>query len=77
MKLIIILHDNDDKVNFEELASISNLLKRNSVCVHFYSVKDYIFHNLSILEMLMKKEPAVFLVELRKADFLLKLIYLI
>ena len=74
MKLIIILHDNDDKVNLEELASISNLLKRNSVCVHF---KDYIFQNFSILEMLMKKEPAIFLVELRKADFLLKLIYLI
>ena len=75
MKFINILHDNNDKVNFEELKSISNHLKRNSVCVHFYSVNDDIFYNLSILEMLMKEEPAVFLVELGEVDFLVKLVY--
>ena len=75
IKLITILHDHDDKVNFKELTSIFNLLKQSSVCVHFYSVKDEIFHSLSILEILMKEEPAVFLVELCEVDFLLKLVY--
>lgn len=63
MKFVSILHDNNDKVNFEELKSIANHQKRNSICVHLYSVKDYIFQIPSIFEMLVKEEPAVFLVE--------------
>ena len=76
MKFVSILHDNNDKVNFEELKSIANHQKRNSICVHLYSVKDYIFQIPSIFEMLMKEEPAVFLVEFCEVNLFLKLVYL-